>query len=112
MNNAIRNLIAIVIAIALLCMPAAVIRLSYEVSFVGAGPAVEQLRSDIADIAGVASEDVVGQATSWNQTIRSMQAYNDSWWGDPFIPDEWDSVSPLPIPRANTASESLKNDAT
>ncbi len=112
MNNAIRNLIAIVIAIVLLCMPAAVIRLSYEVSFVGAGPAVEQLRSDIADIAGVASEDVVGQATSWNQTIRSMQAYNDSWWGDPFIPDEWDSVSPLPIPRANTTSESLKNDAT
>ncbi len=108
MKNAIRNLVAIAIAIVLLCIPAAVIRLSYEVAFVGAGSAVEQLRSDIGDIDGLACEDVVGQATTWNQTIRSMQAYNDSWWGDPFIPDEWDSVSLLPIPRADTTSESLK----
>ena len=112
MKNAIRNSVAITIAIVLLCIPMTVIRLSYEVAFVGAGPSIEQLRSDIADIDGPASEDVVGQATVWNQKIRSMQAYNDRWWGDPFIPDEWDRVSVLPIPRANMTSKSLINDAT
>ncbi len=101
MTNAIRNSVAITIAIVLLCIPMTIIRLSYEVAFVGAGPSIEQLRSDIANIDGPASEDVVGQATAWNQTIRSMQAYNDRWWGDPFIPDEWDRVSVLSIPRAS-----------
>ena|GEM_PF-6766617 len=112
MKNAIRNIVAIAIAIVLLCIPIAVIRISYEIAFVGAGPAIEQLRSDIAGISGKASEDVIGQATAWNQTIRSMQAYNDRWWGNPFIPDEWDEVELLPIPRTKTASGSLRNDPT
>ncbi|MBN2296563.1 MAG: hypothetical protein JXM70_29310 [Pirellulales bacterium] len=111
MKNYIRNIVAIAIAFVLLCIPMTVIRLSYEIAFVGASPAIEQLRSDLTDIAGIASEDVVGQATAWNQKIRSMQAYNGMWWGDPFIPDQWDSVVELPIPRTNMISESRKYDA-
>ena len=112
MKNIIRNLLAISIAIALLCVPLAVVRLSYEISLVGTVPAIEQLRSDITGIEEPASEDVVGQATAWNQRIRSMQAYNDQWWGDPFIPDQWDSIDQLPIPKTNMTGIYTKNDAS
>ncbi len=97
MRNFIRNLLALALAIGLLAVPFFVIRIAYEIAFVGAGPEIEQLRYDMAGISGSASEDVVGQATAWNQTIRRMQAYNAQWWGDPFIPDQWESVSPLPV---------------
>ena len=99
MREGIRNAVAIAIAVAVLCVPAAVIRVTYEIGWFGASPAIEQLRSDMARIAGPASEDVIGQATSWNQKIRTLQAYNDRWWGDPFIPDDWDSVQLLSIPK-------------
>lgn len=100
MRNAIRNVLALALAIGVLCVPCAVIRVSYDIAFVGASPEIEQLRSDMAGVTGEASEDVLGQATTWNQTIRRMQAYNARWWGDPFIPDDWDDVAVLPIPRA------------
>jgi len=99
MRDKIRNLVAIAVALGLLCVPAAVIRLSYEIAFVGASPAIEQLRTDIHNLTGKSSEDAIGQATQWNQRIRSMQAYNAQWWGDPFIPDAWDAIAPLPIPK-------------
>ena len=99
MRNAIRNAIAIAIAIFLLSVPAVVVRVSYDIALVGAGPAIEQLRSDMARITGAASEDVMGQATSWNQKIQSLRAYNSRWWGDPFIPDGWNRIAVLPIPR-------------
>jgi hypothetical protein len=94
----IRNLLALAIAIGVLSVPFLVVRVSYEIAFVGASPEVEQLRSDMKYVATAASEDVMGQATKWNQTIRRMQAYNAQWWGDPFIPDDWDAVALLPIP--------------
>ena len=102
MRNAVRNTLALAIAVGLLAVPFVIIRVAYEIAFVGAAPEIEQLRSDMADIPGPASEDVVGQATTWNQTIRRMQAYNSRWWGDPFIPDAWDRVSVLPIPGNKT----------
>ena len=74
MRDYVRNAVAVAIAVGLLCVPAGIIRLSNEVALVGASPAIEQLRSDINNISGVSSEDVVGQATKWNQRIRSMQA--------------------------------------
>jgi hypothetical protein len=99
MRNAIRNVVALVLAFGVLCVPCAVIRVSYDVAYVGASPEIEQLRSDMIGLSGAASEDVLGQATQWNQRIRRMQAYNARWWGDPFIPDAWDQVAVLPIPH-------------
>ncbi len=99
MKNRIRNAVALLIAFVLLGVPAFIIRATYEILFVGASPAIEQLRSDMNRIESPISEDVIGQATKWNQKIRIMQAYNKRWWGDPFIPDSWNSVPLLPIPK-------------
>ncbi|MBN2022750.1 MAG: hypothetical protein JW809_08130 [Pirellulales bacterium] len=112
MRDTMRNLLAVAVAIGLLCVPAAVVRISYDIAFVGAGPAIEQLRSDIGNLSGESSEDVVGQATQWNQRIRSMQAYNAQWWGNPFIPDDWDRVEPLPVPKTKRAESASKTPAT
>ena len=103
MRDTMRSLVVFAVMIGLLCVPAAIIRISYKIAFVGAAPAIEQLRSDINNISGMSSEDVVGQATQWNQRIRTMQAYNATWWGAPFIPDEWDSVEVLPVPKIASA---------
>lgn len=107
MKNMIRNALAVVIAVALLAVPFLVIRLGFEVAFIGTNQEIEQLRYDMVGIStgglthggniGVA----LGQATSWNQTIRRMQAYNQRWWGDPFIPDGWNNISTIPIPRSD-----------
>ena len=97
MGNVIRNVLAVGITVGLLAVPFAIVRASYEVAFVGAAPEIEQLRSDMAKIPGAAPDEVLGQATEWNQTIRRMQAYNSTWWGDPFIPDAWEGVAPLSV---------------
>ena len=99
MPNYIRNIVAIMIALVLLLLPAIIIRVSYEISLVGAGPAIEQLREDMASAEITAAEDMIGQATAWNQRIRSLQAYNSRWWADPFIPDAWDKIPFLAISR-------------
>jgi hypothetical protein len=105
MQNVIRNMTAAVIAITILVVPFLVVRMGFEVAFIGTSQEIEQLRNDMVGISrgglthggniGVA----LGQATSWNQTIRRMQAYNYRWWGDPFIPDGWNNISTIPIPR-------------
>ncbi|MBN1910015.1 MAG: hypothetical protein JW818_09770 [Pirellulales bacterium] len=100
-----RNMMAIAVAIGLLCVPALIIRISYEIALVGAVPAIEQLRADINDISGVSSEDAIGQATQWNQRIRTLQAYNAQWWGNPFIPDAWNDIELIPIPKMPPTSE-------
>ena len=105
MHDATRNTLAFAIAIVILTVPFVVIRLGFNVAFIGNKQEIEQLRSDMLRVSeggltqggniGVA----LGQVTSWNQRIRRMQAYNNRWWGDPFIPDEWDSTETIPIPR-------------
>ena len=97
MRNFIRNILALVIAIGLLAIPFLVIKVGYWISYVGDIEEIQQLHSDMDKLDDPISSDVVGQATAWNQTIRRMQAYNSMWWGDPFVPDEWDDVSLLPI---------------
>lgn len=59
---------------------------------------IEQLRQDVRKTSMGNSEDVVGQVTQWNQRIRSMQAYNGTWYAGPVIPDAWDSVKTIPLP--------------
>ena len=105
MRDAIRNTLALIIAMAILAIPFLVIRLGFDVALIGTEPEIEQLRADMVGISqggltqggniGVA----LGQVTSLNQRIRRMQAYNNRWWGDPFIPDGWERLEPIPIPR-------------
>ena len=59
---------------------------------------IEQLRSDAAYVDPTQAEDVIGQVTETNQIIISNQVWNDSFWGF-LMPDEWDSVKVIEVPR-------------
>jgi LysM repeat protein len=103
MPNFLRSTLAILIAFGLLCVPFLVIRVGYSIDLIGAKTQIEQLRSDMQNISDVLLSSVVGQATKWNQTIRSRQAYNNTWWGDPLIPDDWDTIAMLPLPSQDVS---------
>lgn len=64
----------------------------------GALSQIEQLRADMMHVSKN-SEDIIGQAADWNQTIKSKQAYNKIWWSKMYIPNAWDEVEPIAIPR-------------
>lgn len=61
---------------------------------------IEQLRSDVAklDPSSPSAANVLAQATNWNQTIRSWQSYNRTWYAGWAIPDEWDQIQLIAIP--------------
>lgn len=61
---------------------------------------VEQLRQSASTVDLQASEDVFGKVTDFNQMLAEMKWQNEQWWGDPFIPDEWMAVAPIPIKQA------------
>lgn len=98
MSNFLRSILALAIAVSLLSVPFLVVRVGYVVDLIGAKTQIDQLRFDMTNISEAALGDVVGQATAWNQTIRSRQAYNDTWWGDLLIPDDWNHIAMLPMP--------------
>lgn len=60
---------------------------------------IEQLRTDASNVNAAESEDVIGQVTQWNQRIRSQQRYNDAWYASWLIPNAWDRVQPIQLPR-------------
>jgi hypothetical protein len=98
MPNFLRSTLALCIAACLLSVPFLVIRVGYLVDLIGAKNQIDQLRSDMMSISDVALGNLAGQATAWNQTIRSRQAYNDTWWGDFLIPDDWNDIALLSMP--------------
>lgn len=61
--------------------------------YVSATAAVEQLRTDIDRVGGVVSEDIAGQATSWNQRIRRAQRWNDVPFVGLTFPNGWDDIA-------------------
>jgi len=67
----------------------------------GAVAKIEQLRADVWAVDLLASEDVLGQVTEWNQTILSNQRYNRIWWAGWMIPDEWEAVQPISVRGAS-----------
>lgn len=70
-----------------------------HLSFPGARAEIEALRADLSKLDNRAvGEDVLGQATQWNQRIRGNQAYNKLWWSGWLTPDGWDEIELLPIP--------------
>ena len=58
-----------------------------------------QLRQAAVRLECSASEDVMGKAADWNMTIQSRKVWNGRLLADPFIPNGWDTVSVIDIPR-------------
>lgn len=84
---------------ALVLLFAAVAFLIEQTSLPGDLAQIEQLRADSKDLDPTQAEDVIGQITMWNQSIRQKQTLNDQWWAAIIIPDEWDDVKLIPVPR-------------
>jgi len=68
-----------------------------ETAFPAQAGKIEQLRHDLTLVSGQSSEDAVGQATEWNQTIISNQTYNKMWVISWMIPDGWDNIKIIEI---------------
>mgnify|MGYP001617536051 CR=1 FL=1 len=60
---------------------------------------IEQLRSDSKLVNLQNSEDVIGQITQYNQRIVKFQKYNKIWLFDLLIPDKWDEIKTIEIPK-------------
>lgn len=56
-----------------------------------------QLRQAAASVDLQASEDVAGKVADFNQALAAAKWQNKQWWGDAFVPDEWDSVAYIPV---------------
>jgi hypothetical protein len=69
------------------------------VTYVASVAQIEQLRVDLANTNIAESEDVVGQATEFNQQISTAQMWNDVLFVQLFIPNGWDAVQPLQVQR-------------
>lgn len=59
---------------------------------------IQKIESIRADVAKNSSEDVVGQATQWNQEIKSSKYWNSVPILELMIPDVWDDVDLIEIP--------------
>lgn len=82
--------------VAIFCGMAAGIQ---RLTFPGEVAEIEQIRSDSTHLNPATAEDVVGQITAWNQHIRSKKAYNNLWWSGWAIPDGWDDIQYIPVPK-------------
>ena len=65
--------------------------------FVGASVQIEQLREDITKVDVQSNEDVMGQATEWNQAIRAWRRYNQVPLVCIFVPNGWDEIELIEI---------------
>jgi hypothetical protein len=75
-------------------------KVTNTIEFRSAEAAIEALRIDLKVLDLSAGEDVIGQATTWNQKIRRWQRQNQMIVLGWTIPDGWDDIDLLPIPRA------------
>ena len=69
-----------------------------HLSFPGKLAQIEQLRADVRRVDVAASEDVIGQVTMANQSIKQAQTYNSLWWADWALPDAWNDVAIIELP--------------
>jgi hypothetical protein len=60
---------------------------------------IEQLRKDAAEVDGRASEDVIGQVTQVNRRIATLQQQNKMLLYAWAVPDGWDKVEMIPVPK-------------
>ena len=67
--------------------------------FPGEKAEIEQLRVDIENLKENVSEDVIGQAVEFNRLIANNRRYNQLWWSDIIIPDGWNKIEYIKIPK-------------
>jgi len=70
-----------------------------ESGFPAQAARIEQLRHDAAHVDPLQAEDVIGQVTETNQSIVSSQQWNRVWLVGLVIPDGWDAIELIPVPR-------------
>jgi hypothetical protein len=61
--------------------------------------AAHEIRTSVERLGCTASEDVIGSAVQWNRTVATTKFWNRRWIADPLIPDGWDTVSVVNVPR-------------
>lgn len=69
------------------------------VEYVQTSAQVEQLRVDVISVDVAESEDVVGQVTQFNQKISAMRRWNDVPVISLFVPNGWDTLAFIELPR-------------
>lgn len=62
---------------------------------------IEQLRSDIQKPSHGDLESIISIAIKTNMKIKEIKYYNTQWWSCLVIPNEWDNVQLIEIPRKN-----------
>lgn len=70
-----------------------------KLSVQGKLASVAALRQAAAAVDLEQSEDIYGKVADFNSELASQQWLNRQWWGDAFVPDEWDTVQAIPISR-------------
>lgn len=71
-----------------------------HIEFHEASAEIEQLKADSEEISSN-SEDVVGQITQYNQTIKRMQARNQIFFIQMWVPNGWDDVELIKVPESS-----------
>lgn len=92
------GLIVIGVMMALVTFLASSVAVLAMLSFEPDMAALRETRDAAARLGCQASEDVLGKAVDWNQTMTSNRAWNERWIIDPFVPDGWDTVTVIEIP--------------
>lgn len=95
--NDIRPLVYIVVGVVVLFC--GIFFVTNRLTFPAEVAQIEQLRQDAAQVSAATAEDVIGQVTATNQNIVSYQAYNSMWWSGWLVPDGWDQIRRIPVPR-------------
>jgi hypothetical protein len=94
--------VAIVPALVALIIGAVVIPtavVSNWMTYTSAAVEIEQLRTDMQNVSAQRSEDVVGQATGWNQAIMRHRRWNRVPVVCLVIPNGWDHIEPIGMPK-------------
>lgn len=90
-------------------MSGALVALVSVIMVIGCACAKFSVPADLAEVAELrriaqaidlnASEDIAGKVADFNVSLASRQWWNRNVWGDPFIPDEWDTVRVIAVPE-------------
>jgi len=60
---------------------------------------IESLRANAANVDPQQAEDVIGQVVEINRTIASNRAWNKVPFICILVPNGWDKVEPIPVPK-------------
>ena len=76
-----------------------IIAMVNRAEYISAEVKIERLRYDMRELDVRQAEDVIGQATAWNQRIVSEQRWNRVPVICLLVPNGWDNIKTLETPR-------------